>query len=176
MFYTNAVVVKMLPFDNKPEFNVLINLPEGTPLAVTANVAHRLSESLRTVPEVTALQNYAGTVSPYNFNGMVRHYYLRDKPWEADIQVMLLDKHERERSSHDYRECGARTVDADRATARSTYRRGGNAARPAGAADHGSRGLRSRCRNPAPGRRGPHRPVRGGAEHCRCRQLYGGTP
>jgi multidrug efflux pump subunit AcrB len=100
MFYTKAVVVKMLPFDNKPEFNVLINLPEGTPLAVTANVAHSLSESLRTVPEVTAMQNYVGTVSPYNFNGMVRHYYLRDKPWEADIQVMLLDKHRRERSSH----------------------------------------------------------------------------
>jgi len=100
MFYTQAVVVKMLPFDNKPEFNVLVNMPEGTPLAVTANVAHRLSEELRTVPEVTALQNYVGTVSPYNFNGMVRHYYLRDKPWEADIQVMLLDKYQRERSSH----------------------------------------------------------------------------
>jgi multidrug efflux pump subunit AcrB len=101
LFYTRAVVVKMLPFDNKPEFNVLINLPEGTPLTVTANVAHQLSESLRTVPEVTALQDYVGTVSPYNFNGMVRHYYLRHKPWEADIQVMLLDKHERERSSHE---------------------------------------------------------------------------
>jgi multidrug efflux pump subunit AcrB len=100
MFYTQAVVVKMLPFDNKPEFNVLVNMPEGTPLAVTANGAHRLSESLRTIPEVTALQNYVGTVSPFNFNGMVRHYYLRGKPWEADIQVMLLDKHERERSSH----------------------------------------------------------------------------
>jgi len=100
MFYTKAVAVKMLPFDNKPEFNVLINMPEGTPLAVTANVAHRLTESLRTIPEVTALQDYVGTVSPYNFNGMVRHYYLRGKPWEADIQVMLLDKHQRERSSH----------------------------------------------------------------------------
>jgi len=100
MFYTKAVVVKMLPFDNKPEFNVLINMPEGTPLAVTANVAHQLSQSLREVPEVTAMQDYVGTASPYNFNGMVRHYYLRDKPWEADIQVMLLDKHQRERSSH----------------------------------------------------------------------------
>lgn len=101
MFYTKAVAVKMLPFDNKPEFNVLINMPEGTPLAVTANVAQRLTESLRTIPEITALQDYVGTVSPYNFNGMVRHYYLRGKPWEADIQVMLLDKHQRERSSHD---------------------------------------------------------------------------
>jgi multidrug efflux pump subunit AcrB len=101
MFYTKAVTVKMLPFDNKPEFNVVVNLPEGTALPVTANVMRRLSESLRDVPEVTALQAYVGTVSPFNFNGMVRHYYLRGKAWEGDIQVMLLDKGERERSSHE---------------------------------------------------------------------------
>nr|MBS0021584.1 efflux RND transporter permease subunit [Gammaproteobacteria bacterium] len=100
MFYTKAVTVKMLPFDNKPEFNVVINLPEGTALPVTANVARRLAQRLRTVPEVTALQTYVGTVSPFNFNGMVRHYYVRGQAWEADIQVMLLDKHVRERSSH----------------------------------------------------------------------------
>jgi multidrug efflux pump subunit AcrB len=101
MFYTRAVTVKMLPFDNKPEFNVVVNLPEGTALPVTANVTRRLAETLREVPEVTALQSYVGTVSPFNFNGMVRHYYLRGKPWDGDIQVMLLDKHERERSSHE---------------------------------------------------------------------------
>lgn len=101
MFYTKAVVVKMLPFDNKPEFNVLINMPEGTPLVVTGNVAHALTESLQGIPEITAMQDYVGTVSPYNFNGMVRHYYLRSNPWEGDIQVMLLDKSDRERSSHD---------------------------------------------------------------------------
>ena len=100
MFYTKAVTVKMLPFDNKPEFSVVINLPEGTALPVTANVARRLAERLRAVPEVTALQTYVGTVSPFNFNGLVRHYYLRGQAWDADIQVMLLDKNVRERSSH----------------------------------------------------------------------------
>lgn len=101
MFYTTTVTVKMLPFDNKPEFNVVINMPEGTALPVTANVTQQLTEKLRDIPEVTALQTYVGTSSPFNFNGMVRHYYLRQKPWEADIQVMLLDKKKRERGSHD---------------------------------------------------------------------------
>jgi multidrug efflux pump subunit AcrB len=100
MFYTKAVTVKMLPFDNKPEFNVVIDLPEGTALPVTANLTWRLAQVLRTVPEVTALQTYVGSVSPFNFNGMVRHYYLRGRSWHADIQVMLMDKDERERSSH----------------------------------------------------------------------------
>ena len=101
MFYTKSVTVKMLPFDNKPEFNILINMPEGTALLETANVARRLAETVRkNVPEVTALQTYAGTASPFNFNGMVRHYYLRQEPWHADIQVMLMDKEHRDRSSH----------------------------------------------------------------------------
>jgi multidrug efflux pump subunit AcrB len=104
MFYTKAVTVKMLPFDNKPEFNVVIELPEGTALPVTANLTWQLAESLRQIPEVTALQTYTGTVSPFNFNGMVRHYYLRGEPWQADIQVMLVDKGDRERSSHEIAE------------------------------------------------------------------------
>jgi len=101
MFYTTAVTVKMLPFDNKPEFNVVINMPEGTALPVTANLTQQITNKLLTIPEVTAIQSYVGTSSPFNFNGMVRHYYLRQRPWEADIQVMLLDKNERERGSHD---------------------------------------------------------------------------
>ena len=100
LFYVNIVTVKMLPFDNKPEFNVVINMPEGTALPVTANVTQQLVEQLRQIPEVTAVQSYVGTSSPFNFNGMVRHYYLRQQPWEADIQVMLLDKEERESGSH----------------------------------------------------------------------------
>ena len=100
MFYFKWVAVKMLPFDNKPEFNVVINMPEGTALPVTANITHELVTILREIPEVTSLQSYSGTASPFNFNGMVRHYYLRQQPWEADIQVMLLDKNERERGSH----------------------------------------------------------------------------
>ncbi len=100
LFYFNIVTVKMLPFDNKPEFNVVINMPEGTALPVTANVAQRLVSELKQIPEVTALQTYSGTSSPFNFNGMVRHYFLRKSSWQADIQVMLLDKDDRERSSH----------------------------------------------------------------------------
>ncbi|MES9878304.1 MAG: efflux RND transporter permease subunit [Candidatus Sedimenticola sp. PURPLELP] len=101
MFYTQAVTVKMLPFDNKPEFNVIINLPEGTSLPVTANLTYRMVRALKQLPEITALQSYVGTASPFNFNGMVRHYYLRQEVWEADIQVMLKDKDHRERSSHE---------------------------------------------------------------------------
>ncbi len=101
LFYTKTVTVKMLPFDNKPEFNVVINMPEGTAMPQTANVTAQLAEVLKKMPEVTALQTYVGVASPFNFNGMVRHYYLRQQPWEADIQVMLLDKDARERASHD---------------------------------------------------------------------------
>ena len=102
LFYFQVVAVKMLPFDNKPEFNVVVNLPEGTALPITANVVSSLSEKLRAeMPEVIAMQSYAGTASPFNFNGLVRHYYTRQKPWQGDIQVMLLDKNDRERNSHE---------------------------------------------------------------------------
>jgi len=100
LFYFNIVTVKMLPFDNKSEFNVVINMPEGTSLPVTANVAQRLATEIKLIPEVTSLQTYSGTASPFNFNGMVRHYFLRKQSWQADIQVMLLDKNVRKRSSH----------------------------------------------------------------------------
>ena len=120
LFYTNAVAVKMLPFDNKPEFNVVVNMPEGTSLPNMVNTMSELAEELGKLPEVTALQNYSGTASPFNFNGMVRHYYLREKPWEGDIQVMLLDKDQRERSSHEIAEAARALLKpvADRAGAR----------------------------------------------------------
>ncbi|MEJ1375106.1 MAG: efflux RND transporter permease subunit [Candidatus Sedimenticola sp. (ex Thyasira tokunagai)] len=101
MFYTKLVVVKMLPLDNKPEFSVVLDMPEGTALPVTANMAHKIADNIRKLPEVTALQVYAGTARPYDFNGMVRHYYLRQDPWQAEVQVQLLDKRERKRKSHD---------------------------------------------------------------------------
>ncbi|RDH92177.1 MAG: acriflavin resistance protein [endosymbiont of Seepiophila jonesi] len=110
LFYFKAVTVKMLPFDNKPEFNVVINMPEGTALPVTANVTQRLARHLKGMPEVTALQTYIGTASPFNFNGMVRHYSLRQEPWQADIQVMLIDKDDRERSSHQIAEAARRLL------------------------------------------------------------------
>jgi multidrug efflux pump subunit AcrB len=100
-FYTNWVTVKMLPLDNKPEFSVTVDMPEGTALPQTANLTNRLAEELREFPEVTALQTYSGTAQPYDFNGMVRHYYLRQDPWQGEVHVQLLDKGERERSSHE---------------------------------------------------------------------------
>lgn len=101
LFYTQAVPVKMLPLDNKPEFNIVVNMPEGTPMTDTESMVRKLVTEVRKTPEVVALQSYTGTASPFNFNGMVRHYYMRNQPWEADIQVMLLDKNDRERSSHE---------------------------------------------------------------------------
>ena len=99
-FYTQHVAVKMLPFDNKPEFSIVVNMPEGTAMPDTANVTLQLADAVRQIPEVTAVQTYAGTAQPFNFNGMVRHYYLRQRAWEGDLLVMLKDKNERERGSH----------------------------------------------------------------------------
>ncbi|MBK5940479.1 efflux RND transporter permease subunit [Halochromatium roseum] len=101
LFYFKVVPVKMLPFDNKPEFSVVVNMPEGTALPETANVVRRLAEKLKELPEVVAIQTYAGTAQPFNFNGMVRHYYLREQAWEGDLLVLLEDKHERKRGSHE---------------------------------------------------------------------------
>ncbi|MBT6095960.1 MAG: efflux RND transporter permease subunit, partial [Rhodospirillaceae bacterium] len=101
LFYTTWVTVKMLPLDNKPEFNVVINMPDGTALPVTANAAQALTDVLLDIDEVTSVQTYVGTASPFNFNGLVRHYYLRQQPWYGDIQVQLLHKNDRERSSHE---------------------------------------------------------------------------
>ncbi|MEW8693704.1 MAG: efflux RND transporter permease subunit, partial [Candidatus Thiodiazotropha endolucinida] len=100
-FYFKWVAVKMLPLDNKPEFSVVLDMPEGTALPVTANLAHRMAEKVRVMPEVTAVQVYAGTARPFDFNGMVRHYYLRSDPWQAEVQVQLLDKTDRDRTSHE---------------------------------------------------------------------------
>jgi multidrug efflux pump subunit AcrB len=100
-FYFKWVAVKMLPLDNKPEFSVVLDMPEGTALPVTANMLHNIAEAVGKMPEVTAMQAYAGTAKPFDFNGMVRHYYLRSDPWDGELQVQLLDKHERHRSSHE---------------------------------------------------------------------------
>ncbi|MCO6412439.1 MAG: efflux RND transporter permease subunit [Thiogranum sp.] len=95
------VVLKMLPFDNKSEFQVVVDMPEGTSVEQTNRVLTELAYYLATIPEVTDFQLYAGTASPINFNGLVRQYYLRDGAHVGDIQVNLTDKHRRERKSHD---------------------------------------------------------------------------
>jgi len=96
-----AVTVKMLPFDNKSELQVIIDMPEGTTLEETAALTREMAEYLKTVPEVTHYQSYIGTSSPYNFNGLVRHYYLRSGSNAADIQVNFTDKGDRAAQSHD---------------------------------------------------------------------------
>ncbi len=101
LFYLRAVPFKMLPYDNKPEFSVVLDMPEGTALGTTINTARILAEKIREIPEVVAIQTYAGTAKPFDFNGMVRHYYLRAKPWQGEVQVQLTHKRERDRSSHE---------------------------------------------------------------------------
>jgi multidrug efflux pump subunit AcrB len=95
------VVLKMLPFDNKSEFQIVVDMPAGTPLEQTSAVLHEISGYLATIPEVTDYEAYAGTSSPINFNGLVRQYYLRSAAEQGDIQVNLRDKHHRSRSSHE---------------------------------------------------------------------------
>ena len=97
----NAVVLKMLPFDNKSEFQVIVDMPEGTSLEQTARVLSELGDYIATVPEVTDYQSYIGTAAPINFNGLVRQYYLREGASIADIQVNLQDKNLRDRKSHE---------------------------------------------------------------------------
>ncbi|WP_242135308.1 efflux RND transporter permease subunit [Aestuariivivens marinum] len=101
MFFTNSVAVKMLPFDNKNEFQVVIDMPEGTTLERTAVVTKEIAQYLSTRPEVVNYQNYVGTSAPITFNGLVRHYDLRGGSNMADIQVNLVDKGERSAQSHD---------------------------------------------------------------------------
>ncbi len=100
-FYFGLVKVKMLPFDNKSEFQVIVDMDNGTTLEESARVAQALAEETLKQPEVVNVQTYAGTASPYNFNGLVRHYYLRGGPNVADIQVNLRPKGDRTLQSHE---------------------------------------------------------------------------
>ncbi|MGO4821218.1 MULTISPECIES: efflux RND transporter permease subunit [unclassified Flavobacterium] len=101
MFFTKSVLVKMLPFDNKNEFQVVIDMPEGATLERTSAVTKEIAQYLTTIPEVVNYQNYIGTSAPITFNGLVRHYDLRGGSNMADIQVNLLHKEDRKLQSHD---------------------------------------------------------------------------
>jgi multidrug efflux pump subunit AcrB len=101
MFYLGLVKVKMLPFDNKSEFQVILDMPEGSTLEQTNRVAMEMAEVVKADPAVVNYQIYSGVASPYNFNGLVRHYFMRQGPTVADIQVNLLPKQERSLQSHD---------------------------------------------------------------------------
>ncbi|MGE4347433.1 MAG: efflux RND transporter permease subunit [Flavobacteriaceae bacterium] len=101
MFFTKSVAVKMLPFDNKNEFQIVIDMPEGTTLERTSAVTKEIAQYLTTIPEVVNYQNYVGTSAPITFNGLVRHYDMRGGSNMADIQVNLLNKKDRKLQSHD---------------------------------------------------------------------------
>jgi multidrug efflux pump subunit AcrB len=95
------VTVKMLPFDNKDEFEVVLNLPESASFEATRAASAELAAELERVPEVERVVVYAGTAAPYNFNGLVRHYFLRQRPYQADIAVELKERKRRKRQSHE---------------------------------------------------------------------------
>ena len=101
MVYFRMVKVKMLPFDNKSEFQIILNMPEGSTLEHTTRVAQEMAAVVGAEPEVVNYQIYSGTAAPYNFNGLVRHYFMRSGPAMADIQVNLLPKSKRDKQSHD---------------------------------------------------------------------------
>jgi len=102
LFPLRIAAVKMLPHDNKSELQVVVDMPEGTTLEHTATVARELALALRDLPEVTDIETYVGTSAPFNFNGLVRHYFLRAGPLVADLQVNLLPKHDRATASHPF--------------------------------------------------------------------------
>jgi multidrug efflux pump subunit AcrB len=101
LFYTKDVTVKLLPFDNKSELQVVIDLPEGSSVEATDAVAQAVAKIVLDLPEVHSVQTHAGSAAPFNFNGLVRHSYLRAEPQLGDVAINLLPKAERERSSHD---------------------------------------------------------------------------
>jgi multidrug efflux pump subunit AcrB len=98
---TGFVKVKMLPFDNKSEFQIILNMPEGSALERTAQAAREIAAAVRVEPEVTDYQIYAGIAAPFNFNGLVRHYFLRHGAHVADVQINLVPKGERKAQSHE---------------------------------------------------------------------------
>jgi len=101
LLYTKDVTVKLLPFDNKSELSVVIDMPEGTSVEDTDAVAQAVARTVTEMPEVVSAQTHAGTASPFNFNGLVRHYYLRAYPYQGDVQINLTPKTERDRESHE---------------------------------------------------------------------------
>ncbi len=100
LLYTQNVTVKLLPFDNKTDLQIVVDLPEGSSVEATNRVLQEAVDSVAAIPEIHSFQTYAGTAAPFNFNGLVRHYYLRSAAYQGDVQVNLSAKGERSRTSH----------------------------------------------------------------------------
>ena len=159
--------VKMLPHDNKSELQVVIDAPEGFTLEQTNAAARELAYQFRSMPEVIDFQIYVGTSAPFNFNGLVRHYFLRSGSNLADIQVNVVHKHKRVRQVPRPRQRGAADAAAHRRGPRRRHQGGGNPTRPAGALHPGGRGLRADTRRPPRGGTAGERCLR---HHRRCRR------
>ncbi len=100
LFYFKAVTVKLLPFDNKAEVAIVADLPRGSSVETTNRILMEAVERTKDIPEILSFETYAGTAAPFNFNGLVRHYYMRSTPEVGDIQVNLKPKDQRSRTSH----------------------------------------------------------------------------
>ncbi len=101
LFYTESVTVKLLPFDNKSEMSVVVDLPEGATLEDTERTLFSIADVVRKVPEVRSIETYAGTPAPFNFNGLVRHYYVRNSPELGELHINLAPRSDRDRTSHE---------------------------------------------------------------------------
>ena len=148
LFYFNAVTVKLLPFDNKSEFQIIADLPEGSTLEETDRVLSLAAQKLKNIPELSSIQSYAGTAAPFNFNGLVRHYYLRKAPHMGDLQINLTAKHHRDRTSHQIALASARIVERPAGFQRYLDQGGGSTSWTACHGDVARGNLWPRCQNP----------------------------
>ena len=151
LFVTRSVTVKLLPFDNKSEMAVVVDLPEGATLEDTERTLFSIGAIARELPEIRSIETYAGTPAPFNFNGLVRHYYFRESPELGELHLNLAAKDDRSRSSHEIAlDLRARLKKVSLAC-RHRRARGRSAARPAGAGDAAGRSLRPRFNEPPRG-------------------------
>ena len=172
LFYTQDVTVKLLPFDNKSELQVVLNLPAGASLEDTEQALFAAADIAFTLPEVRSVQAQAGTAAPFNFNGLVRHSYLRSLPEQGDLQINLAPRSERSRPSHAIALDLRKRLRAPEAAGGHHAAGGRSAARPAGARHVAGGSVWPRCGNTARGGRGTENDLPRGAVHRRCgRQL-----
>jgi len=152
VIYTRDVTVKLLPFDNKSELAVVIDLPEGSSVEATDAVAQQAAKIAMGLHEVVSVQTYAGTAAPFNFNGLVRHYFLRQSPELGEVQINLHDKEERTRSSHEIaRELRALLAELD-VPPGTNIKTVEPPPRPSCGRNFAGRNLWPRCRHPPPHR------------------------
>ena len=142
LFVTRSVTVKLLPFDNKSELAVVIDLPEGATLEDTERTLFSIAGAARQLPEIRSIETYAGTPAPFNFNGLVRHYYFRELPELGELHLNLAPRDDRDRIEPRHRARSARAPEEGGLAGRHGRPRGRSAAGPAGAGDAAGRSLR----------------------------------